>query len=203
MRKILLTLMILILSFIFTSCIFMNTEEKSSEEPRKIRLKKIQERLQKPFQGPLESIAQSQDLTLQEVTECLPETEQKGISGDHFVEIIEEISTWGEILLIVHTLDGVFECHGHLEKGGIGAGYYNLGHGSPIAGHLRHEHCGRIIFVRRSFHHKETLSIQFFNHHGGSMFKIFLGRNKDGSLKSDQVAHFERLSGLIRAKTVA
>lgn len=159
----------------------------------------LRAKLKSPFQGTLESLAEKHDLNLLEVTLCLPEQNRSKISGDQFVDLMGQISTWGELLLIVVTPDGVFECKGEIPSGKVGAGYYNVGHGSSIAGHLRHEHCSDILFVRRSFHGKETCSIQFFNHDGQAMFKIFLGRTVEGALKPEQLGKFEDLSGLTRS----
>lgn len=40
---------------------------------------------------------------------------------------------------------------------------------------------------------KRSCSVQFVNEEGAVMFKIFVGRNEDRSLKADQLARFEAL----------
>jgi putative heme utilization carrier protein HutX len=174
------------------------TEAHLSDLPHAERLRLLRERLQAPFQSTLESLAEKYALSLAEVVACLPEAQRRQMPGSEFVPLLEQLADWGELLLIIHSADGVFECRGPIEKGSVGAGYYNLGHGSPISGHLRYERCREIYCIRRSFHKKETASIQFFNHEGGCMFKIFLGREADGSLRQDQLTRFEALSGLSR-----
>lgn len=154
--------------------------------------------LEKPFQGPLEVLAQAAGLSMKEIVHSLPEACRYAITDKDFKGIMKEVGSWGEVLLIVNTDDGVFECKGRIVPGSVGMGYYNLGHGSPISGHLRHERCRDIICVRRSFHNLDTCSIQFFNETGACMFKLFVGRGEDGQLEPGQVRLFEALSGLTK-----
>jgi len=160
------------------------------------RLARLRERLTRPFQGALESLCQKYSLNLFQVTSSLPESNCKHFPGTDMVSILESLSEWGEVLLLINNQDGVFECKGSIPKGTIGRGYYNLGEGSPISGHLRYEACKDILCVRRSFHKKETCSIQFFNLKGAAMFKIFLGRDQSGAIRPEQLDHFEALCGL-------
>lgn len=152
--------------------------------------------LEKPFQGPLEALAEASGLSMREIVECLPQANRHHTGGDRFAEVLQEIATWGEVLLIVNTADGVFECKGPIIPGSVAMGYYNLGHGSPISGHLRHDRCRDIYYVRRSFHNLETCSIQFFNEEGGCMFKLFVSRDEKRKLDAQQVLRFEAISGL-------
>lgn len=156
--------------------------------------------LEKPFQGPLEALAQAAGISMKAVVDCLPEACRHAITGKDFTDIMKEVGDWGEMLLIVNTDDGVFECKGRIMPGSVGMGYYNLGHGSPVSGHLRHDRCRDIYCVRRSFHKLDTCSIQFFNETGGCMFKLFVGRGEDGQLDPEQVRLFEELSGLSKTQ---
>ncbi|WP_371823126.1 MULTISPECIES: ChuX/HutX family heme-like substrate-binding protein [Microvirga] len=52
---------------------------------------------------------------------------------------------------------------------------------------------GIAAFVDRPFFGKGSCSVQFVNEDGGAMFKVFVGRNEDRSLKGDQSA---RVTGL-------
>jgi putative heme utilization carrier protein HutX len=160
------------------------------------RLARLTERLKRPFQGTLETLTEKYQLTLREATGCLPETSQKHFAGDQMVPILETISEWGEVLLLINNKDGVFECKGTIPKGTPGRGYYNLGSGSPISGHLCYEKCEAVYCVRRSFKKKVTCSVQFFNREGEAMFKIFLGRDAEGSIYPEQLVHFAALSQL-------
>ena len=77
--------------------------------------------------------------------------------------------------------------------GTMGRGYFNIHGDSPIGGHLRADRCRFIYFIDRPFFGKRSCSVQFVNEEGGVMFKIFVGRNEDRSLKADQLARFEAL----------
>jgi putative heme utilization carrier protein HutX len=86
---------------------------------------------------------------------------------------------------------------GPLPEGKIGHGMYNLQGGrSGLSGHLRPENCKAIFLVRRPFMGMKTLSVQFFNADGETIFKIYVGRDEKRALKSDQVERFERLAAL-------
>ncbi|MGQ4273842.1 heme utilization cystosolic carrier protein HutX [Terrihabitans sp. B22-R8] len=144
--------------------------------------------------GVLESVAAQHGVSLQTIIECLPGDMWRRIEGERFVEIMEELAGWGEILFLVHTPDIVFEVEGHIPLGTIGRGYYNLKGGSPIGGHLRADNCKAIILLRRPFMgNSESMSVQFFNANGGSMFKVFVRRDENRQLKADQAERFLQL----------
>jgi putative heme utilization carrier protein HutX len=143
--------------------------------------------------GVLEAMCAQHDLPLQAVIECLPGKIWKRISGDHFVDVMQDISGWGDIVAIVHTKDVIFEFNGRLPGGALGHGFYNLKGGTSLSGHLRHENCRAIVFLRRRFMGMDTLSVQFLNAEGEAMFKIYVGRDEDRRLKADQVERFAQL----------
>ncbi len=153
----------------------------------------LRARFAKNADGVLEQIAAQNGLSTREVVACLPEACCVTLEGARFAEIMEEISGWGEILLIVHTPDAVIECLGALPRGSFGRGFFNFEHGTPIRGHIRADHCTEICLVRRPFMGLETCSAQFFNQRGEAIFKIFVFRGEDGKLKAEQVDRFEAL----------
>jgi putative heme utilization carrier protein HutX len=163
---------------------------------RRERLERLTERLTRPHQGTLETLAEKYAFSLYEATGCLAEGQRRHFDGDQMVSVLETISEWGEVLLLINNKDGVFECKGTIPKGTVGRGYYNLGSGSPISGHLCHDKCQGIYCLRRSFKKKETCSVQFFNQEGEAMFKIFLGRDAQGGILPEQLTQFEAFSGL-------
>lgn len=176
---------------------------ESYDQEKQTALETLRDKFAKSADGILEMIALQSGLTTREVVGCLPESFWQSVDGGRFEEIMLDISEWGEILFIVHTGDGVFECGGPLPRGSFGRGFYNLERGSPIRGHIRAENCGDICLVRRPFMGKETCSVQFFNTHGDAMFKVFVTRNEDDSLKGDQVARFEALRERFKEATAA
>lgn len=143
--------------------------------------------------GVLEAIAETRHVALQEVLDCLPPESVARVDGSAFEEIWQDLTEWGEITFIVHTRDGVFETKGPVPPGVTGRGYFNIHGDSPIGGHLRADRCRFIYFIDRPFFGKRSCSVQFVNEDGGVMFKIFVGRNEDRSLKADQIVRFEAL----------
>jgi heme iron utilization protein len=144
--------------------------------------------------GVLEFLADEHAVSLQFVLDCLPGTSTRRIDGVHFTDVLGDISEWGEVTLICHSKDSVIEFVGSLPPGKMGHGMYNLQGSKPgMSGHLRPERCKSIYFVRRPFMGMETLSVQFFNPAGEAIFKIYVGRDKDRQLRTDQVDRFAAL----------
>lgn len=142
--------------------------------------------------GVLEDLAVRHGVTLREALDCLPVESRSAVAGTHFGEIMADVTGWGEVTLLVNTGDVILECKGVLPSGRFGRGYYNLD-GGPVGGHLRADRCAAIYFVRRPFMGHDSQALWFINHDGQAMFKIFLGRNPDRSLKADQVRRFRDL----------
>ena len=148
----------------------------------------------------LEDVAQRTGTTPADVLACLPEDEAIRLPGSLFVDVMAEISTWGEVTLVVNTGDVILEARGEVPMGRLGHGFYNL-HGSPIGGHLRADACATVAFVTRSLFGTPTRSVQFYAHSGAGMFKVYLGRGADRQLIPAQVAAFE--AALARFSQVA
>ncbi|MEF9996883.1 MAG: heme utilization cystosolic carrier protein HutX [Burkholderiaceae bacterium] len=142
----------------------------------------------------LEKLAQSTGGSPAAVIECLPRSMWQRAPGGAFVPVLEDIATWGEVTTIVNSADLIFEVTGDFPRGSVGHGFYNLESRSGLHGHLRHEHCGAIYFVRRPFMKKETASVLFANAAGEIMFKVFLGRDASGELRCDQLERFAALA---------
>jgi putative heme utilization carrier protein HutX len=151
--------------------------------------------------GILEATASRHGLPLQTVVECLPGEMWRGFAGDRFIEVMQDLAEWGPVTVVAHTRDVILEVEGPVPPGTLGHGFYNLLGGSPIGGHLRADHCAAVVFVRRPFMGKETLSVQFFNADGEAMFKVFVGRDASRNLKTDQIRRFERLEAHLSAKS--
>ncbi|QFU14871.1 heme utilization cystosolic carrier protein HutX [Microvirga thermotolerans] len=148
--------------------------------------------------GVLEAVADAHGVPLQAVLDRLPEGAAIRVPGSLFEEIWKDLTGWGEIVFIVHTADGVFECRGTVPPGSFGRGSFNVHGESPIGGHIRADRCRFVYFVDRPFFGRRSCSVQFVNGEGGAMFKVFVGRNADRSLKADQVARFEALRDGLR-----
>jgi heme iron utilization protein len=110
-----------------------------------------------------------------------------------------DISSWGDVTIIVHTEDGIMEFGGPIPKGQVARGYFNLMGRTGFHGHLRHERCAGIAFVERPFMGRTSCLLVFLNADGGIMFKVFVGRDESGELKADQLEKFRALRDRICA----
>lgn len=155
---------------------------------------KIKQAIAEKPDGVLETLAAQHGVPFQTVLECVPDGVTR-IDGRHFIDVLSDIANWGDIMFICHSKDAIIEFSGPLPKGEMGHGMYNL-HGGPggLSGHLRPENCTAIFFVSRLFMGMETKSIQFFNAEGETIFKIYVGRDRERKLKAVQVERFERLA---------
>lgn len=142
----------------------------------------------------IETIARERKVTPRAVIEALPENMVRFHNADRFIAVMQDVAEWGDVTLIVHTDDAIFEFSGSVPRGEIGHGYFNLMQPKGLHGHLRHERCGGVAFVERPFMGKETAFIAFLNVDGGIMFKVFVGRDEQRALKPDQLERFRRLA---------
>jgi putative heme utilization carrier protein HutX len=154
---------------------------------------RIHEQLAAKPDGVLETIAADLGVPLADVLARLPAGAAIPVDGAAFEEIWRDLVTWGEITFVVHTRDGVFECKGSVPPGTFRRGYFNIHGNSPIGGHLKADRCRSIYFVDRPFFGRRSCSVQFINQDGEAMFKVFVGRNEDRSLKTEQLARFQAL----------
>ena len=147
----------------------------------------------------IEDVAREKNVTARQVIEALPEEMRRFAPGSAFVPAMQEISTWGEVTLIIHTEDGIFEITESVGSGEIGRGYYNIMKPKGMHGHLRHERCGGVAFVERPFMGKASAFVAFLNVDGGVMFKVFVGRDEARALKADQLEAFGKLAASLAA----
>ncbi len=143
--------------------------------------------------GVIEAVAREHGVSTLAVLEVTPEEQRRFIAADRFEALWQELSTWGTVLLMVHTSDIVLECEGSLPVGSFGHGYYNIHGDSPIGGHIKAGNCTAIYLVDRLFHGRRSCSVQFFNGAGEAMFKVFVRRDEARELLADQVERFEAL----------
>jgi len=138
----------------------------------------------------IDFIAKDHGVPPADVLTLLPQGQVKTVGGDKFIEVMDEMATWGEVTMIVTNDDVIFECKADLSPGSEGRGMFNL-HGKPMSGHLRLGNCASISFVSRKLFTSDAHSVQFYNHNSTCMFKVYLGRDADGKLKDHQVAKYQ------------
>lgn len=143
--------------------------------------------------GVVEAIAAQADVTPAEILAVLPDGAAIPAPSEQFLPIWQDMTNWGDVLLIVHTDDIVLEVEGALPQGSEGHGWFNVHGDSPIGGHIRKDRCASIAFVDRGFHGRRSCSVWFLNAEGRAMFKVFVLRDAQKALLSDQLRRFETL----------
>lgn len=134
----------------------------------------------------IEDVARAHKVTTHTVIEALPAAMRRFAPGSAFIAAMQDIATWGDVTLIVHTEDGIMEFGGPLPAGAVARGYYNVPGSKGFHGHLRHARCARLAFVERPFMGRPSASILFFNIDGGIVFKVFVGRDENVKHKEDE-----------------
>jgi putative heme utilization carrier protein HutX len=142
----------------------------------------------------IEDVARERKVTPRAVLEAMPEMLVRFGAGSEFVAAMQDVALWGEVTLIVHTDDAIFEFTGAIPAGEIGRGYFNLMQPKGLHGHFRHGRCGGVAFVERPFMGKSSAFIAFLNVDGGIMFKVFVGRDETRVLRGDQLQRFHALA---------
>lgn len=165
----------------------------TTHETSPARLDALRARLSADASGVLEMLAQEYAVSMQTVIECLPEPLRALAPGEHAEAVLLDIAGWGPVTVLVHTPDVILECKAPLPAGRLGHGFYNIGGGSPVSGHLRLDRCKTLAFVRRPFMGADSCSVNFLNADGEAMFKVFVGRDEQRALLADQVEHFSAL----------
>jgi putative heme utilization carrier protein HutX len=142
----------------------------------------------------IEDVARDRNVSPRTVMEALPSGMAKFGQGSSFAVAMQDIAQWGEVTLIVHTDDAIFEFTGSIPNGETGRGYFNLMQPKGLHGHLRHDRCAAIAFVERPFMGKSSAFVAFLNIDGGVMFKVFVGRDEARALRQDQLERFRALA---------
>ena len=151
----------------------------------------------------VEDVARERKVTPRAVLEAMPETMVRIGGGSEFAAAMGDIAQWGEVTLIVHTDDAIFEFTGQVPAGEVGRGYFNLMQPKGLHGHLRHERCDAVAFVERPFMGKSSAFVAFINVDGGIMFKVFVGRDETRALRGDQLKRFQSLADSLASAKAA
>lgn len=130
-----------------------------------------------------------------QVIQALPEQEVKMLPTEQAQQLLSNIANWGTVTCIIEVSGFVFEVKAPLPTGRNAYGYYNLSHDSDgLQGHLKLDNLSAIALLTRKVRGKLSYYVQFFDHSGNSVFKIYLGRNKEGEVIPEQIERFNALS---------
>ncbi|MEO0425504.1 MAG: heme utilization cystosolic carrier protein HutX [Pseudomonadota bacterium] len=148
----------------------------------------------------LERVAEEFGVTPLEAAHHLPPEHCTLVDGATLPDVLEELSRWGEVMFLVHLPAFIVEVKTSIPAVKAGRGYLNFQGGAPLGGHLREDACEAIAFLDRPFMGRRSCAALFFDEAGDCIFKVFVGREADRSLKADQLENFERLrKGLARS----
>ena len=135
-----------------------------------------------------------------DVIQAMPADMVTLIDASHYLDVLRDIKTWGELTLVIDVDGSIFEMVGHFPKGGEKFGYYNLSdRRTPLKGHLKVDNVAVIALVSKPFHGVETRSVQFLSKQGRMLFKVYLRRDKEKSFLPEQLEKFEALKKLATA----
>ncbi|WP_414477608.1 heme utilization cystosolic carrier protein HutX [Photobacterium carnosum] len=140
------------------------------------------------------AIAEQLQVTEGEVALSLPSELVFPLTGNVAQTIVEALPSWGSVTTIVHSMGSIFEVKAPFPKGKLARGYYNLmGKDGELHGHLRLDLVKHIALVSKPFMGQESYFIGFFAEQGECVFKVYLGRDKQRNLFSDQIEKFQQL----------
>src|SRR5258705_13167818 len=74
----------------------------------------------------IEDVSRERKLSPRAVIEALPPEMVRIGRGDAFAEAMQDVAQWGEVTLIVHTDDAIFEFTGEIPAGGSDRGCFYL-----------------------------------------------------------------------------
>lgn len=119
------------------------------------------------------------------------------LPGIHAQTILEQVSEWGRVTTIMEVAGSVFEVKASIPKGRVGHGYYNLfGEPGQLHGHLKLDAVANISLQSKPHRGNEAYAVVFYDAHGSCIFKIYLGRDEQGTLFPEQVMAFNALKEL-------
>lgn len=116
------------------------------------------------------------------------------ISADYFEQVMQEMSGWGDMTIIVTNGSVIFEVKSPVPSGGFARGFYNFHEdGNCVGGHLMVDKFDSIFFVDRPFMGMESLSVQIYDENGDAAIKFYLGRGEDRQIKQEQKERYLNL----------
>lgn len=122
------------------------------------------------------------------------ETVASVIPGEHARQLLEQICDWGLMTTIIIHGGSVFEFSGSFPKGLVAEGFYNLqANGQGFHGHLNLQNVALIRFQTKPHRGRESYAFVFEDAQNEVIFKVFLGRDKQGELIASQRERFYQL----------
>lgn len=129
-----------------------------------------------------------------EVLKHLDNNTFKEVSGSNLLKVLDEISTWGEILFCKNTPEFIIEFKTKIDPTKAMRGYHNFcGESGYLGGHLKEGAVTKIGFVSTKFMNTLGHSVHFYNDKNETIFKFYLARDENRNLILSQVEKFKAL----------
>lgn len=143
------------------------------------------------------SIAAELKTSEQEVVTHLSNEQVTWLNADISETLLNQLPSWGKLTTIVQLAGNIFEFKGDFPQGKPAHGYFNLfSKGDGLHGHLLLSSYKAIALISRPFMGRESHSINFFDETGSIVFKVYLGREKNGELIQSQIEKYAALKQL-------
>lgn len=140
------------------------------------------------------SVASALNTNEYEVLKFKDESEFKEVDASNLDEILNEISSWGELMFCKNTPEFIIEFKCFISSPKKARGYINFaGKSGFLGGHLKEGSIKKIGFVSTKFMGVLGKSVHFYNEKNETIFKFYLSRNEKRELLKDQVEKFENL----------
>ncbi|MEM1035884.1 MAG: heme utilization cystosolic carrier protein HutX [Pseudomonadota bacterium] len=149
--------------------------------------------------GVLEWVARDHGLSTLEVAKLLPEDTRVIAEDVDAASLLDDLHTWGEVFLIIQHRGLVAEIVTEFPTYTIGRDHFNFKGETAFSGHLHVDAIKAVACLDRPFASRRSLSVVFFDEHGESIFKVFVRRDAERNLLTDQVEKFEALSARLAA----
>lgn len=121
---------------------------------------------------------------------------------DQILPLLQALPQWGNLTTIVFSAGCVFEFKGPFPPGEPGEGFYNLDGPVPgLHGHLRLDAMAQVRFQDRPHRGRDSYAFVFEDAAGKTIFKVFLGREADGTLIASQLAAFRHIRDSLTVTT--
>ena len=143
-------------------------------------------------------VATDLKVTEWQVVSALPQEQVTLLPLPEKDSLLTSLAEWGPMTTIIAVSGSVFEFKGPFPRGKYAHGYYNLiTKGDGLHGHLKLDNVSAIALVSKPFRGNESHSINFFGAEGEMIFKVYLGRDKQRRLLTDQVVRFNALKARV------
>ncbi|RCU45611.1 heme utilization cystosolic carrier protein HutX [Corallincola holothuriorum] len=115
----------------------------------------------------------------------------ESLPGEQAQALLTLLSQWRNTTTIIIVAGCVFEFKGTFPPGELGHGYFNLNGELPgLHGHLKLQAIQNIRLMAKQHRGMDSYAFVFEDRKGGTIFKIYLGRDANGTIHPEQLTAF-------------